>query len=90
MDYLWIKIITAQDKRIIPTDPKRDYRVCNETPPSPLWDVKETEIFLHYFKNKERFLLTSISSNSFLVLMNSSADRSSLERRKSSLVKANE
>lgn len=43
-----------------------------------------------YFKNKERFFLTSISSNSFLALMNSSADCSTLDRRKSSLVKAKE
>lgn len=41
-----------------------------------------------YFKNKERFFLTSISSNSFLALMNSSADCSSTDRRKSSLPEA--
>ena len=43
-----------------------------------------------YFKNKERFLLTSIPSNSFRALMNSSADCSSLDRRKFRLLKAEE
>lgn len=48
---------------------------------------RDRDIFA-YFKNKERFFLTNISSNSFLALMNSSADCSSLDRRKSSLLKA--
>lgn len=43
-----------------------------------------------YFKNKERFFLTSISSNSFLVLMNSAAECSSVDSRKSSLFEAEE
>lgn len=81
---------SSRQKGLFQLTPKEIIGYVMKPPPSPLWDVKETEIFLHYFKNKERFFLTSISSNSFLVLMNSSADRSSFDRRKSSLVKANE
>lgn len=90
MDHLWMKIITAWDQKDYLNWPRKRLLGMSEKPPSLIMGRERDRDISAYFKNKERFFLTSISSKSFLVLMNSSADCSSLDRRTSSLLKAKE
>lgn len=80
---------SLRPKRLSQLTPKEIIGHVRKTTLSIMGRERDRDIAA-YFKNKERFFLTSISSNSFLVLMNSSADCSSVVRRRSSLLEANE